>query len=112
MKENQQRAKWFSYKYTNKTVAKGDCKKSPREINAPSYESRCLPSVENINVIFRRIWPDVQFNYADSQLQCLDDGKITAVTAELITGQIRVVPGVNEIVGQRCVHVLMDLETR
>jgi hypothetical protein len=68
--------------------------------------------VENINVIFRRIWPDVQFNYADSQLQCLDDGKITAVTAELITGQIRVVPGVNEIVGQRCVHVLMDLETR
>jgi hypothetical protein len=66
--------------------------------------------MENVNVIFRRIWPYVQFNYTNTYLQCLDDGSITAVTAELITSQIRVVSGVYEIVRQRCIHVLMDLE--
>lgn len=54
--------------------------------------------MENINVIFRRIWPYVQFNYTNTYLQCLDDGSITAVTAELITGQIRVVSSVYKIV--------------
>ena len=49
---------------------------------------RCIPSMENINVIFRRIWPYVQFNHTNTYLQCLDDGSITAVTAELITRQI------------------------
>ena len=44
--------------------------------------------MENINVIFRRIWPYVQFNHTNTYLQCLDDGSITAVTAELITRQI------------------------
>ena len=54
--------------------------------------------MENINVIFRKIWPYVQFNYTNTYLQCLDDGNITAVTAELITGQIRVVSSVYKIV--------------
>jgi len=89
----------FSFQYRNNVSTRWCGKKKTHERNAQSINAcRYIPSMENINVIFRKIWPYVQFNYTNTYLQCLDDGNITAVTAELITGQIRVVSSVYKIV--------------
>lgn len=57
----------------------------------------CVPSMKNMDIIFGGIRPDIKLYYSYTSLQCLYDWDITAITAELVSGKVGVVAGVNEI---------------
>ena len=65
--------------------------------------------MKNMNIVFGRIRPDIKLHHSDPSLKRLDDRNVAAVAAELVSRQVRVVAGVDEIVGQRSCHILMNL---
>lgn len=58
------------------------------------------------------VWPQVQLDDADASLEGVDDRFFTAVATELISGQIRIMAGVDEIMRRRQSHIMMQLQNR
>lgn len=57
----------------------------------------CIPSMKNQHIIFCRIWPQIELYHSYASLQCLCYWNITAVATELVSNQIRIMAGINEI---------------
>lgn len=71
---------------------------------------KTIPSMKNLHIIFRGVWPYIQFNNPHSSPQSLYDGDIAAVTTELIPSQIGIVTRKYEIMRQWCRHIMVHLE--
>lgn len=62
-----------------------------------------------MHIIFGGIRPDIKLHNSHTSLQSLNYRNVAAIAAQLISGQIRIMSGVYEIVGQRSCHILMNL---
>lgn len=65
--------------------------------------------MEDVDVILGGIGPHVELDDPDAPLERLDDWDVAAVAAELVAGEVGVVAGVYEVVGERRGHVVVDL---
>jgi hypothetical protein len=67
---------------------------------------------EDVDVVLCGIGPHVELNDPDSSLERLDDGKVAAVAAELVAGEVGVVARVDEVMRERLRHVVVHLRVR
>lgn len=67
------------------------------------------PAMEDADVILGGVGPHVELDDADAPLESPDDGEVAAVAAELVAGEVGVVAGVDEVVGERGGHVVVHL---
>ena len=65
--------------------------------------------MKHIHVIFGRIRPNIKLNHPHTSMKSFYNRHITAVAAQLISGQVWIVSGVYVIMRQRRIHIMVYL---
>lgn len=68
--------------------------------------------MNNINIIFGRIRPHIKLNNTYTSVKCIYDGDFASITAELIPSKVGIVTCINEVMGQRGIHILVHLASK